>query len=183
LWRSSNNVVHQVDILLKCGKHLYESNILLRREAYASKTSLTPHASSKRSCMCVLMYQFCLFLQFFDWILELFRQWGIFLHINNWKQTYSARRVWRYQRVVTRICIAKKNREHNGQKKKYKRTNNDLQNIHIKLKIVTYIFFYFLFVIHLFSLLILELICIIVSQSSYGFSKIFYPKTNCPRRW
>jgi hypothetical protein len=28
-----------------------------------------------------------------------------------------------------------KNRQHNGQKKKYKRTNNDLQNIHIKLKI------------------------------------------------
>jgi len=29
----------------------------------------------------------------------------------------------------------KKNRQHNGQKKKYKRTNNDLQNIHKKLKI------------------------------------------------
>ena len=28
-----------------------------------------------------------------------------------------------------------KNRQHNGQKKKYKRTNSDLQNIHIKLKI------------------------------------------------
>ena len=28
-----------------------------------------------------------------------------------------------------------KERQHNGQKKKYKRTNNDLQNIHIKLKI------------------------------------------------
>jgi len=28
-----------------------------------------------------------------------------------------------------------KNRQHNGQKKTYKRTNNDLQNIHIKLKI------------------------------------------------
>ena len=28
-----------------------------------------------------------------------------------------------------------KNRQHNGQKKKYKRANNDLQNIHIKLKI------------------------------------------------
>jgi hypothetical protein len=28
-----------------------------------------------------------------------------------------------------------KNRQHNGQTKKYKRTNNDLQNIHIKLKI------------------------------------------------
>ena len=29
---------------------------------------------------------------------------------------------------ATRICISK-NRQHNGQKKKYKRTNNDLQNI------------------------------------------------------
>jgi hypothetical protein len=28
-----------------------------------------------------------------------------------------------------------KNRQHNGQKKNDKRTNNDLQNIHIKLKI------------------------------------------------
>ena len=28
-----------------------------------------------------------------------------------------------------------KNRQHNGQKKKYKRTNNDPQNIHIKQKI------------------------------------------------
>ena len=35
---------------------------------------------------------------------------------------------------VIRICILKKNRQHNGQKKKYKRTNNDQQNIHIKLK-------------------------------------------------
>ena len=34
-----------------------------------------------------------------------------------------------------RFRISKKNRQHNGQKKKYKRTNNDLQNIHIKLKI------------------------------------------------
>ena len=31
--------------------------------------------------------------------------------------------------------ISKKNRQHNGKKKKYKRTNNDRQNIHIKLKI------------------------------------------------
>jgi len=35
----------------------------------------------------------------------------------------------------SRIRISKKNRQHNGQKKKYKRTNNDQQNIHIKLKI------------------------------------------------
>jgi hypothetical protein len=33
------------------------------------------------------------------------------------------------------IHKSKKNRQHNGQKKKEKRTNNDLQNIHIKLKI------------------------------------------------
>ena len=36
---------------------------------------------------------------------------------------------------VIKIRISKKNRQHSGQKKKYKRTNNDLQNIHIKLKI------------------------------------------------
>jgi hypothetical protein len=34
---------------------------------------------------------------------------------------------------VIRIRIAKKNRQHNGQKKMYKRTNKDLQNIHIRL--------------------------------------------------
>jgi len=35
---------------------------------------------------------------------------------------------------LIRICKSK-DRQHNGQKKKYKRTNNNLQNIHIKLKI------------------------------------------------
>jgi hypothetical protein len=35
---------------------------------------------------------------------------------------------------VIRIRISK-NKQHNDQRKKYKRTNNDLQNIHIKLKI------------------------------------------------
>ena len=33
------------------------------------------------------------------------------------------------------IRLSKKNRQHNGQKKKYRRTNNDQQNIHIKLKL------------------------------------------------
>ena len=32
--------------------------------------------------------------------------------------------------------VYRRRTEQNGQKKKYKRTNNDLQNIHIKLKIV-----------------------------------------------
>jgi hypothetical protein len=36
---------------------------------------------------------------------------------------------------VIRIRISKKNRHHNGKEKKYKRTNNDLHNIHIKLLI------------------------------------------------
>jgi hypothetical protein len=35
---------------------------------------------------------------------------------------------------VIKIRISK-NRKHNDQKKKYKRKNNDLQNIHITLKI------------------------------------------------
>ena len=39
------------------------------------------------------------------------------------------------QKGVIRICISKKNRQHNGQKKKYKKTNNDLQKLNIKLKI------------------------------------------------
>ena len=41
----------------------------------------------------------------------------------------------RYQREVIRIRKSKKDRLHNGQRKKYKRTNNDLQSIHIKQKI------------------------------------------------
>ena len=36
---------------------------------------------------------------------------------------------------VIRIRKSKKNRQHNGQKKKDKGTNNDLQNTNIKLKI------------------------------------------------
>ena len=35
---------------------------------------------------------------------------------------------------VTRIRISKKNRQHNGQKIKYKRTNNDLQKYTYKTK-------------------------------------------------
>jgi len=36
---------------------------------------------------------------------------------------------------VIRIRISKTKKQLNGQKKKHKRTNNDLQNIHIKLNI------------------------------------------------
>ena len=36
--------------------------------------------------------------------------------------------------MVNRIRKSKKDRQHNGQQKKEKRTNNDLQNIHYKTK-------------------------------------------------
>jgi hypothetical protein len=36
---------------------------------------------------------------------------------------------------VIRISISKKNRQHNGKKKTYKRTKNDLPNKEFKLKI------------------------------------------------
>ena len=36
---------------------------------------------------------------------------------------------------VIRIGTLKKNKQHNDQQKKDKKTNNDLQEIHIKLKI------------------------------------------------
>ena len=45
-----------------------------------------------------------------------------------------AREEFEDTKEVIRIRISK-DRQHNGQKKKYKRTNNDLQNIHIKLQI------------------------------------------------
>jgi hypothetical protein len=45
---------------------------------------------------------------------------------------YYERKDWRYQRGVIRIRKLKKDKQHNGQKKKDKRTNNDLQNIHMK---------------------------------------------------
>ena len=39
---------------------------------------------------------------------------------------------WELKDTKIFIHISKKNRQRNGQKKKYKRTNNDLQNIHIE---------------------------------------------------
>jgi hypothetical protein len=55
-------------------------------------------------------------------------------------QTISKRAVKRKKSLkipkgVISIHKSKKNRQHSGQKKKYKRTNNDLQNIHIQVKI------------------------------------------------
>jgi hypothetical protein len=52
----------------------------------------------------------------------------------NSTQAYDCTRLMIVQDYLFRKCrrdISKKNRQHNGQKKKYKRTNKDLQNIHI----------------------------------------------------
>jgi len=46
---------------------------------------------------------------------------------NIFKIICLSRRVWIYQREVIRIRKSMKDRQHHGQKKKYKRTNNDLQ--------------------------------------------------------
>ena len=44
----------------------------------------------------------------------------------NFKLRHKLKSVWRCQGVI-RIRISEKNRKHNGQMKKYKRTNGDLQ--------------------------------------------------------
>jgi hypothetical protein len=49
---------------------------------------------------------------------------------------FQARTLEEFEDTKGVIRIPKsKNRQHNGQKKQYKKTNSDLQNIHIKLKI------------------------------------------------
>jgi len=53
----------------------------------------------------------------------------------NWKNSQNKPEEFVDNKGVIRISISKRNRQHNGQKKKYKRTNNDLQNTHIELKI------------------------------------------------
>jgi len=51
------------------------------------------------------------------------------------RTTFTKEEEFENTKGVIRIRKSKKNRQHNSQKKNYKRTNNDLQNIHIKLKI------------------------------------------------
>ena len=58
-----------------------------------------------------------------------------FLYINLDTNKTLRNKEFEDTKEVIRISMSKKDRQHNGQKKKYKRTNKDLQNIHIKLKI------------------------------------------------
>ena len=51
------------------------------------------------------------------------------------RTTFTKEEEFEDTKGVIRIVKLMKDRQHNGQKKNYKRTNNDQQNIHIKLKI------------------------------------------------
>ena len=51
------------------------------------------------------------------------------------RTTFTKEEEFKDTKGVIRIRKSKKNRQHNGQKKNYKRTNNDRQNRHIQLKI------------------------------------------------
>ena len=71
--------------------------------------------------------------------------------------------VKRYQREVIRICKSKKNRQHNGQKKR-DLTNNDL-NKPIKTKIVYLLFKYF---VHILYTYIYDLMNSMLSQNDFN---------------
>jgi hypothetical protein len=60
--------------------------------------------------------------------------WKKIVYVDNDCTLFRDKEEFEDTKEVIRICKSK-NRQHNGQKKKDKRTNNDLQNIHIKLKI------------------------------------------------
>jgi hypothetical protein len=63
------------------------------------------------------------------------RQLLIFINVSTDKRERSEDFKDTKRAIRNRIPVSKRNRQHKGQKKKYKRTNNDRQNIHIKLKI------------------------------------------------
>ena len=71
-----------------------------------------------------LVSYYYIFITFF-----LFRL-SIYIH----SLTHIMKEEFEDTKVVIRIRISKKNRQHNGQKQMCERTNNDLQNIHMKLK-------------------------------------------------
>jgi len=58
----------------------------------------------------------------------------IFTGDRNWIAN-DRKKSLKISKAVIRIRKSKEDKQHNGQHKKDKRTNNDLQNIHIKLKI------------------------------------------------
>ena len=82
-------------------------------------------------CFWFLFVLFCFVLFFFLFCLFVF--WFCILYYK--KSHEHSKKIWRYQRGNLKIRKSKKGGQHNDQKKKNKRTNNDLQNIYIQLKI------------------------------------------------
>jgi hypothetical protein len=112
---------------------------------FLSTTNQTSSLSSshwKLTCSCydiaencwvgVKQHSLTMTIIFLYWFQFLSRP-GVIMSKCNSYERLLIRRVWRYQRGYIIIRISKKNKQHNG-KKKYKRTNNDLKNIHIKLR-------------------------------------------------
>ena len=76
-------------------------------------------------------YWFSLYLRVFCWIWNRSDSVVFFgFHFN----ARTSRNAWKYHRVI-RSRKSNKDWQYNGQKKTYKGTNDDLQTIHIKLKI------------------------------------------------
>jgi len=69
---------------------------------------------------------------FRDIVANLWNKHGKPHKFENWKDVFEE---FEDTKGVIRKLISKKNRQHSGQKEKCKRTNNDLQNIHIQLQI------------------------------------------------
>jgi hypothetical protein len=90
--------------------------------------------TSRNNCLIICLWQILVNNSFFD--VSIFTT--ISLQFNeliitsiNKKYSYTfVWRAWRYQRGNHNL-YSKKNRQYNDQTKKYKRTNNDLQNIHM----------------------------------------------------
>ena len=59
---------------------------------------------------------------------------SVITYLYNFIKRDFVRRVWRYEGVI-RIRKSKTDRKHHGKQKTDTKTNNDLQNIHIKVKI------------------------------------------------
>jgi len=82
------SVISWQSVLFTGGKYLNDRIISLIGKVWVHKTSLTRHfffievpvpsPESERSYICVRDIDFCLFLWFIYWILELFRQCGVF---------------------------------------------------------------------------------------------------------
>jgi len=81
--------------------------------------------------------QYIWYLRFYDiteLLLKVLWQWFI-SDVPAESKMFFVQEDFDHTKGVMRIRKSMKNRQHNGQRKKDKRTNNDLQNIHIKLKI------------------------------------------------